>query len=378
MHAQVRSLAGTPAQLLARVSPTPIADELAFVVSERTGIEDVRAAFSLVRRRLHIVCGSGGEDTLREALARRSARARTRLVDLLQRGAEAINGRPPMMLLEYSGRYEIDATAADAAPPPPPPLPKAPFRMMMLGTTLAADLDRNAVGTDAQQRRVVTVASLRTHFVHYLAKGVRGGGGDDDDAEDSDELLRPRLGAPSLVASAAGDASDVDEVRVVVFSASDVDAMALAAIDYRRVDNWVRGRLRTLIHTYRTGRLGDDIDDEELDEAADSYPPPIDDSAVERYLSRERALRAREAAIVHVVCKLVKGVAETWFIEAERRLVERRLDAERAKQHAVALRAHIDLIEPMPELDEAPEDVYSLFEKLHFLRSYLAERHASE
>ena len=375
MHVCIRSLAGTPARMLARIAPTPVADELAFVVTEKTGIEDFRAAFSMVRRRLHIVCGPDGISAVRSALNRHVPRPRTRLVDLLS--SPAAEHYVPMPLLEWSGRHTISmAIHGDN------------------GDHFSENEIRNAQQQNRERAapfRLVTLGSIHTEALASQARGIKDGYAyiplEKMNANFYDYLYNRHFAHGD---DAADGDSDLEEVApdehvddFSVFSPNHVDVTALASIHHRIVDENVKHRLWALVHAYRVGSLGDDLDggDDELERLAASYPPPIDAQSVSHALSRSRAIRSREAAIVHIMCKIVKGVAETWYIEAERRLVKRRAiiaypnEDEKndsiARHHATAIRNHLNNITEPPPLEHAPEDVYNLFEKLHDLREYI-------
>lgn len=121
MHAaSVRAWPAAPARLLARTSPLPIADTLAFVLTDRTGIEDVRAAAALVRTALVVVGDATG---LAAACARHAVRARTQLVEMLAAG----ECRRRLMLAEPLGLIET--------PPWPLPPTREPMRTLFLGAT---------------------------------------------------------------------------------------------------------------------------------------------------------------------------------------------------------------------------------------------------
>jgi len=356
MHAVVHALAGSPARMLARCAPEPIADELAFIVTERTGVEDIRAAFSLVRRRLHLVAAGGAPDVI-AALARHAPRPRTRLVDLLvQSSLDGADGHVHMTLLEYSGRYGVVPPVRDADP--------TSYRLAVLGSTRGAELFQQATGSDGDHVRV-SIEQLRRHLFSFLDHGIGGDAAESSDSEADDDVLASRTH------------------RFPVFSAAHVDVSALTTIDFRAVDESVKTRLWALMFSYRIGTLGDDLDDEALEAAARDYPPPLAPVTRQRFLTETRAMRAREAAIVHLLCKIVKGVAETWFIESERRLARTLLGdtdsgRESANRHALAIRRHIDAISAPLPLAAAPEDAYSLYEKLHDLRDYLRERQSAK
>ena len=406
MHAVTRSLAGTPVRLLARVAPQPIADKLAFVVTERTGIQDIRSAFALVRKHLYIVCES--RDALAAALTRNVSRPRTRLLSLLERAHQALflaYELAPMHLLHYTTPSPPSSfpNAAGGVGGLCPPM-EGPFDIYHLGSTDTDHVYGDSVGSEqgGRKRPLIAIHSLRRHVETYLRPS-----GADADADTDDEASwrsapprAPGVGGaepPGELPGARKRRRDVspganEQSPLVqafqVFASSDVDKEALFNVHYEMLDKIVKHRLWALIHSYRIGTLGDDKTDDYLDDKAATYPPAIDRDAIVRSLGRARAMRSREAGVIHMMCIIIKdSTCETWYIEAERRLALRRIGGAgaealaKASEHAKAIAQHLKRVPSLPverSDDDAAVDTYNLFDKMHTIRAYIRARQGGD
>jgi len=372
MHASRRAFAVAPARLLARITPVPIADALPFIVTEKTGIDDIRAAFALVRRRLYIVADTRA--AVDAALARKSARPRTQLVDFLLDDSNRSSAPSPLLL-------------ASPPPPPPPPPPEpasveVPFRFLYLGSTDSDSVLAAAAGLEqaGAQRLRVRVGALHEHLNNFLRdkKMKRAASATRDEEDTIAAMFRPP--PPSTTTTMPST------TMPSAFSPAHVDAATLWRLPSaeRVVDSLVRHRLWALVRARRIGSLGDDMEDEVIEEAYRTYPGSIADDLVVD--DAAAIVRAREAAVIQLFCVIVArhDDASSWYVDAELALARdraRRAGAEDvaattlASTHANAVRRHLVSVEPPPEPDDMDAtEAYDLFSKLHDVRAYIIAR----
>ena len=358
MHAARRVFVAVPARGLARVTPVPIDDDVACIITDRSGIEDIRAAMSLARRHVYFIATE--RSFVASALERHGPRPVTQLVDILSRSERR--------------SYECSTLAhhwPDAAVGEPP------YRFLYLGSTDSTSVVTSAAGVEngVENRTLALVHSLHEHLDAFLL--------------DQRQQGRPAVGiAETAVPSVLEEASaPVTRPTIVpaVFAVSDVDVATLARLHVSIVDLLLQRRLWALVRAHRLGTLGEDADSAHIDECYSTYPYL---SASERLGSNERvALRAREAAVIHLFCMITKGLtkAEDWYVAAESALLRHR--AERAgtdsmaaaslgSRHAAAVRSYMAsaVVQPTPNPEDMKHvDAYDFFGKLQDVRSYLDE-----
>jgi hypothetical protein len=377
MHASARTLYGASARELARASSVPLADELAFVLTDRTGVEDVRAACALVRRRLYIV---GSAERLLGALGRHGPRPRTALMSRLCAPplppASAALPMPLLQAIDDDDDDDDDASAQSIEPP---------YTLLYLGATNATELMLHTHGVahapDAPVH--VNIAELHAHLERYLngTRPMLNFDDDDDDMSSSTTCMTLNVDEPS---------STLVRLAPTVFSPAHIDERLLGRLRADDVDWFVKQRLWALAHVAHEGTLGDDVDDAGyVERCFASYPSGfvVDDADAE---SAALTMRTHEALVVYLLAVTVKDAADDWFVRAEHTLFVRRAEragksssaattAELARAHAAAVRAILADVDAVPD-DDAEADAegsYGLFIKLAALRRYLVECLAS-
>jgi len=313
MHPTLSAASAVAVRRLARVAQRPIADELVFVVDETTGIEDVRAAFSLVRDHLHVV---GSYEAVYSAVARHSSRPRTNLVDLLKPDAVVAAGA---MSLLYDERVDEAVSRVDA-----------PYTALLMGSLCKSAPTRDVVGATRDGRVLVPQDALRRHTDCFLT--------DDNSLDDR---------ARSEPASA-------------VFSRQWLTDRVMADITREKLDSEIMWRLWTLADSHTAGRLGADQEEQYVAERAASY------------VQRERR-PALEAMAVHALALVCKRRHTEWMHRAEKALAQRLWAAQPAlvAEHATAVRQHLDSVAPLPDGDDEADDECDLFAKLREVRAYV-------
>lgn len=145
-HADCRDACGMPVRELAAIASSAIVDTLAVVLTDRAGVEDVRAAFTLARK--HVLFIESG-DSLDAAMSRHSARAQTGLVDML--------AAPPADIMPV------------AFPPATPDAPEtAPVTVHVVGSMSFVALVEHSFATLPSRERVVPLAAAATHLATFI------------------------------------------------------------------------------------------------------------------------------------------------------------------------------------------------------------------
>ena len=204
-----------------------------------------------------------------------------------------------------------------------------PFVTLVLGTTDAT------VATNEP----VTVASLQTHLDAFLTI---------DDGH-IDLFAEEEETRPPPIRPFAG-----------------MIAGALAPLDYRHVDTILERRLRALEHVHPLEHVT--LSDDERARRRDCWHTYTLDAAY-------------EDEVVAMLCIIVRGVAEEWYVEAERRLFRDRCTRlqmapahiiRSALAHSMAILKYLPTVQP-PASPEDMEyiDAFNLFTKLHAIRTYV-------
>jgi hypothetical protein len=315
-HPSLRSLVALPARHVARVAQRAVVDSLVFIVTERTGIEDVRAAFSLARHHVHVV---GSESLVAEAVRRHAPRPRTRLVELSTQSSSSA----PMPILAHG----FDVVGGSDV------VQDHSFSIVYTGSTDRVNVVRTASGIDEHGRWLVSIDQLRRHTIDYL---------------------RPTT-TESLMTTTTTTTHAFNRIRLT--------PEFLTSLTHKQLDAVIMHRLWALVGIWHQGRLGDDNDEGFIDEQLRTY--------IDEYTMADNDTLSREAAAIHALSTIVKRRASTWYIEAERRLFIRVHGENDSTVHAQAVVEHINRVLTLPDGSDEAVDDYDLFAKLRELRTYI-------
>jgi hypothetical protein len=311
-HPTLTAVSAVPARRLARVAQRPIEDELIFLVNDKTGIEDVRAAFSLCRRHLHVV---GTNENVYASIGRHVSRPRTRLFEMARDGVSV-----GAMSLLATPEYEEHERE-----------PTAPYVAMMMGSLKRGRATRDAVGCTAKDRYLVPVRALRRNTDAFL-RNVR-------------VPQRRRL----------------DVVDREVFSPSLLTDEAMVRVTREQLDSEIMWRFWTLVDAHPKGELGRDQEAQFV----------VQKSAT--YIQRDRDA-SLEAMAVHALVMVCRRRCAEWFLEAEKRLAVRLFkNTDDQRDHIDAVRMHIGAVSELPDGSDEVEDEYDLFAKLREVRTYVED-----